>query len=481
MTKKKMLWTIAFLHFSMLAISANLFADTSKPNFVVIFADDLGYGDLGCFGSEQIKTPNIDKMAAEGTRFTNFYAQTVCGPSRAALMTGCYPLRVAIVKNRVEVHPHLHSDEITIAEVLKDVGYVSIAIGKWDLAGHSQTDYSPNLLPTHQGFNTFFGTPTSNDRIVNLIRDEVVVEPKADMSQLTRRYTDEAIGFIQQNKETPFFVYLAHSMPHVELAVSKPFQGKSAGGLYGDVVEEIDWNVGRILQTLKEEGLDDNTYVIFTSDNGPWYFGRSKGHQKKFGKDAIGHGGSGLPLRGAKTTTWEGGLRVPCIVRAPGRVPADVECTEVASTMDLLPTFANLAGGQTPTDRVIDGHDISKLLHGTTGQTSPTEAYFFYRRTRLEAVRVGKWKLMVPTPVDSKWSHYAKATDAVAITKPMLFNLEIDASETTDVSASHPEVVEALSKQIEFARNDIGDFDRIGKNSRFFDPQPRRPDIQNSK
>lgn len=452
-------------------------AESAKPNFIVIFADDLGYGDLGCFGSPTIKTPHLDKMAREGIRLTDFYAQTVCGPSRAALMTGCYSLRVAIEKNVVEIHPHLHTDEITIAEVLRPLGYASIAIGKWDLAGHSQTDYSTELLPTRQGFDTFFGTPTSNDSIVNLLRDETVIETKADMGELTRRYTDEAIKFIQQNKDRPFFVYLAHTMPHVKLAVSESFAGKSQGGLYGDVVEEIDFHVGRILSSVKESGIDDNTYVIFTSDNGPWYFGRSKGHQKRFGKNAVAHGGSAVPLRGAKTATWDGGLRVPFIARAPGRIPAGEECSEIASTMDILPTFARLAGGQEPTDRVIDGHDIRDLLHAEPNATSPTRAFFFYRRTRLEAVRSGKWKLHVPSPADTKWAHFNRAEDAAAIDRPMLFDLNADIGEANDVAASHPEVVAELMKQVEFARRDIGDHDRIGENARFFDPQPRRPDI----
>ena len=456
-------------------------AAEAKPNFIVLFADDLGYGDIGCFGAPKIKTPNLDQMAQEGMRFTDFYAQTVCGPSRAALMTGCYPLRVATEQNRVEVHPHLHTDEITVAEVLKEAGYVSIALGKWDLAGHSQTAYSPGLLPTRQGFDTFFGTPTSNDSVVHLIRDEEMIERKADMSQLTRRYTDEAIRFIQQNRDRPFFVYLAHTMPHVKLSVSEPFKGKSAGGLYGDVVEEIDWNVGRILQTLKEQGLDANTYVIFTSDNGPWYLGRSKAHLKRFGPDAEAHGGSAAPLRGAKTSTWEGGLRVPCIMRAPGRIPAGTECAEIVSTMDILPTFAKLAGGQVPGDRVIDGHDISDLMHGLAGASSPTKALYYYRRTRLEAVRSGKWKLYVPASVDKTWANYSKAEDVVAIERPMLFDLDADIGEATDVAAIHPEVVVALLKLINTARMDIGDQNRIGQHARFFDPEPRRSDINRNK
>lgn len=460
--------------FSMQAVAA-------KPNMVLIFADDLGYGDLSCFGSKTIRTPHLDQMAKEGRRLTSFYAQTVCGPSRAALMTGCYPLRVAIKDNVVETHPHLHSKEITIAEVLKEAGYATAAFGKWDLAGHSQLGYTPELLPKHQGFDYFFGTPSSNDSVVHLIRNAEMIEKRADMSTLTKRYTDESIAFIKRNKDQPFFVYLAHTMPHVLLDASKPFKGKSANGIYGDVIEEIDANVGRILNTLTEQGLDQSTYVIFTSDNGPWYLGRSKGHLKRIGKNAEAHGGSASPLRGAKTSTWEGGLRVPFIIRAPNKVPAGTECDEVASTMDLLPTFAKLAGASIPSDRVIDGHDIRDLLHATPGAKSPTEAFYFYRRTRLEAVRAGRWKLHVPRPADKMWVHYSKPEDAIAIEDPMLFDLAADISESNNLADDHPQIVAELMTLINRARKDIGDHDHAGENARFFDPQPQRPDLAPNK
>ncbi len=448
-----------------------------KPNFVVIFADDLGYGDLGCFGSATIETPHLDRMAEEGMRLTSFYGQTVCGPSRAALMTGCYPLRVATKGNKVQTHPQLHAAEITVAELLQAAGYATAAFGKWDLAGHSQTGYDPDLLPTHQGFDSFFGTPSSNDAVVHLLRDGEVIERKAAMAGLTGRYTDEAIGFIERSKDRPFFVYLAHTMPHVLLDATPAFKGRSAAGLYGDVVEEIDHNVGRVLAALDELGLDGSTYLIFTSDNGPWFLGRSGGHKRRLGPDAAAHGGSAGPLRGAKTSTWEGGLRVPCIVRAPGRVPAGAECDAVASTMDLLPTLATLAGAEVPGDRVIDGHDISALLHGAPGAASPTEAFYYYRRTRLEAVRAGRWKLHLPRPVDRMWEHYSEAADAGAIDGPLLFDLDADIAESSDLAADHPEVVAELMEHIEHARRDIGDHDRTGENARFFDPGPRRPDV----
>jgi arylsulfatase A-like enzyme len=447
------------------------------PNFVIIFADDLGYGDIGCFGATEIKTPRIDRMAEEGMRFTNFYAQTVCGPSRAALMTGSYPLRVATHQNQVEIHPSLHLEEVTIAEVLREVGYTSAAFGKWDLAKHNQNKFHPELLPLYQGFDYFFGTPTSNDSTVNLIRNNEVIEEDTDMSLLTRRYTDEAIAFIQRSKDRPFFVYLAHTMPHVELAVSDAFRGKSAGGLYGDVVEEIDFNVGRLLDALQAEGLDEHTYVIFTSDNGPWFLGRSAGHLKRIGPDAVTHGGSSGPLRGAKTSTWEGGLRVPFVIRAPGRVPAGTVCDEVAATLDMLPTLAGMAGGKPPQGRVIDGHDIRELIAGVSGAKTPTKAFYYYAHTRLQAVRMGPWKLQLPRPVNPAWDRYSEEEDVITSSSPLLFDLASDVGETIDVAAAHPAIVAEMVELAEWARRDIGDYDRAGTNARFFDPEPHRPDI----
>ncbi len=441
----------------------------TKPNFVLVFTDDQGYQDVGCFGSPRIRTPRLDALAREGMRFTSFYAQTVCGPSRAALMTGCYPLRVAKKGNRVEVHPRLHAREITLAEVLKGAGYATAAFGKWDLAGHTQNRFEPELMPNKQGFDTFFGTPTSNDRLVNLYRNDQLVEKSADMNQLTRRYTDEAVAFLRAHKDKPLFLYLAHTMPHTRLGASERFRGRSRRGLYGDVIEEIDWNVGRILDAIKELRLERRTYVIFTSDNGPWAI---KGE----------HGGSAAPLRGAKTSTWEGGLRVPCIMWAPGRIPPAGTCDEIATTMDLLPTLARLAGARAPGDRVIDGHDISALMHGEKGATSPTKAFFYYQHTHLQAVRSGKWKLHLPRPARPpwapNWSRHIRPEDVVEIKQPLLFDLEADIGERHDVAAGHGEVVARLRKLAEQAREDIGDYNRVGRNARFFDAGPRRPDIR---
>ena len=439
-----------------------------KPNIILVFADDQGYEDVGCFGSPKIETPRLDRMAREGTRFTNFYAQTVCGPSRAALMTGCYPLRVAKRNNQVDIHPFLHSRETTIAEILRDAGYATACFGKWDLAGHTQKAYDRMLLPTGQGFDYFFGTPTSNDSVVNLLRNEEVIENKADMSTLTRRYTDEALKFIRANRDKPFFVYIPHTMPHTKLGASDQFRGKSKRGLYGDVIEEIDWNTGRILDTVEELGLDEKTYVIYTSDNGPWAIKKE-------------NGGSAKPLRGAKTSTWEGGLRVPCIMRAPGRIPAGAVCGEITSTLDLMPTLAKLGGGKVPRDRAVDGHDIGALMRGEKGAVSPTKAFYYYQHTHLQAVRSGKWKLHLARPANPpwtpNWARHIDPKDVFDVKEPMLYDLENDIGERNDVAKRHPDVVKRLLDLAEWAKDDIGDYDRIGKNARFFDPEPPRPDI----
>ena len=460
-------------------------ADDAKrsPNFVVIFTDDQGYADVGCFGSPDILTPRLDGMAAEGMKFTDFYAQPVCGPSRAALMTGCYPMRVAERGNTKQVHPILHSDEITIAEILRKQGYATACFGKWDLAKHAQQGFFMDLFPTRQGFDYFFGAPTSNDRIANLYRNEELIEPKTNMAMLTKRYTEEAIGFMKKNKERPFFVYIPHTMPHTRLDASKQFKGKSKRGLYGDVIEEIDFNVGRILDAVEQLDLVDNTYVIFTSDNGPWLIKNKNHADGHFPKD---HGGSAGPLRSGKVSTFEGGVRVPCIVWGPGRVPAGRICNTIASTLDVLPTLAALAGAKVPTDRVIDGDDIRHLFHGEFDKAETDKAFYYYLRVHLQAVRQGKWKLHLPRKKEpigaapfSRNTHIAPA-DRIGFAKPFLVNLETDIGETTDVSEEHPEVVERLLDLAENMRDDLGDYDRVGKNMRFFDldgPRPGKPPV----
>jgi len=399
------------------------------PNFVVIFVDDLGYQDVGCFGSPLISTPRVDRMAAEGVRFTSFYVQTVCTPSRAALLTGCYPVRVGL-PNVLGANAKIgiNSSEATLAELLKSRGYATTCIGKWHL-GHL-----PQFLPTRHGFDSYFGLPYSNDMDKNgappipLMRAEKIIEQPADQNTLTQRYTREAVRFIEANKDRPFLLYLPHTMVHVPLHVSDGFRGKSKRGLYGDAAEEIDWSTGQILDTLKRLGLDDNTIVLFTSDNGPWLVKKEDG-------------GCALPLRDGKGTTYDGGVRVPCVVRWPGKIPAGTVCAEMATAMDILPTFSRLAGASVPTDRTIDGRDIWPLMSGAEGASSPHEALFFYRANRLQALRSGKWKLILPQDGSPT----------------ALYDLEADIGESKDVSGAYPIVVRRLSEMAQKCREDIGD------------------------
>lgn len=399
-----------------------------KPNFIIIFTDDQGYADVGCYGAQGFETPNLDRMATEGIKFTDFYAAAaVCSPSRAALLTGCYPQRVSIPRvlfprDNIGLNP----DEVTIADILKTRGYATACIGKWHL-GHL-----PQFLPTRQGFDYYFGLPYSNDmKPLPLIEGKETIELKPDQSRLTRRYTEKAVEFIKKNSKRPFFLYLPHTMPHVPLYVSEEFKGKSKRGLYGDVIMELDWSVGEILRTLKELGIDEKTLIIFTSDNGPWL---SMGE----------NGGSAKPLRDGKLTTYEGGLRVPCIIRQPGTIPAGAVCTEIASTMDFLPTLAVLAGAKPPEDRIIDGKNIWALLTNPKAKT-PHKAFFYYFESQLEAVRAGKWKLVLPHKHRDKFVPTA------------LYNLQEDIGEQKDVSAENPEVVKYLSSLADKMRQELGD------------------------
>lgn len=452
-------------------------AATDLPNFVVILADDMGYGDLGVHGHPYIRTPNLDRMSAEGLRFTDFYAQPFCGPARAALLTGTYPPRNSLMFNHIpRARTGIHPNEITIAELLRDRGYATAMLGKWHLGD------APEFLPTRNGFDSYYGLPYSNDmwpfhpKIIRrpdegprmrhtrerteytgyaqsdqtyppdwfpplpLMENETVIERNPRQELLTETYTDRAIEFIRANPDRPFFVYIAHAMPHVPLFRGRAFRDRSLRGLYGDVIEEIDFHAGRVLDTVRELGLDERTLVIFTSDNGPW---------AGYGIDA---GSAGL-LRGSKGSVFEGGIRVPAIFRWPGRIPAGLVTSEIASIMDFFPTLANLSGGEPPRDRTIDGRDLQPHWERPGRATGHETIYFFeggYRYKaedgppkndpQLRAVRSGPWKLHLSTE--------AVGTDGkVSIVPGDLYQLHWDPSETRNVAAKHPDVVKRLVGQ----------------------------------
>lgn len=436
------------------------------PNVVIIFADDLGYSDIGSFGAVGYKTPNLDRMAAEGMRLTNFYAaQAVCSASRAALLTGCYPNRIGIsgaLDHRANYG--ISAEEMTIAEVAKAKGYATAIYGKWHLGHH------PQFLPTRHGFDEYFGLPYSNDMWPHhptnknyypdlpLIENEKVIQLMPDQTQLTTWYTERAVKFIEKNKDNPFFLYLPHSMPHVPLFVSDKFKGKTKQGLYGDVIEELDWSVGQVLSTLKRLSLDRQTLVIFTSDNGPWL---------PYGN----HAGSAKPLREGKGTAFEGGVREPFIARWPGKIPASSVSRVPAMTIDLLPTIARLVGAELPKERIIDGRDFWQILSGQKAARSPHDALYFYWGRELHAVRSGKWKLHLPHSyrhLENAGKDGQPGKDVYPNLELSLFDLEKDMGETMNLAGKHPEVVKELMTFVERAREDLGDslVKREGKNIR---------------
>jgi arylsulfatase len=452
----------------------------AKPNIILIFIDDMGYGDLACYGATQYLTPNIDKLAATGMRFTNFYvAQAVCSASRAGLMTGCYPNRLGITG---ALNPGdsigINANEELIPELLGKQDYKSCIVGKWHLGHHFP------FLPLQNGFDEYLGLPYSNDmwpvdydglpatpeKGVNKLRypplplirgNEKIREITTldDQAELTTLYTEYAVDFINRNKENPFFLYLAHSMVHVPIAVSDKFKGKSRQGLYGDVVMEVDWSVGEIIQALEANGLADNTLVIFTSDNGPWL---------NFGN----HAGSAGGLREGKGCSWEGGQRVPCIMKWPSVIPAGLICNNMASTIDILPTLCAITGSYLPVNK-IDGVNILPLLMGNFEANPRDIFYYYYRKNSLENIRKGNWKLALPhtyrsyegnLPGNDGWPGTTTAKE----TGYALYDLRRDPGERYDVKELYPDVAEELKKLAEEMRQDLGDenYNIPGKNAR---------------
>jgi arylsulfatase len=439
------------------------------PNVVIIFIDDMGYADIEPFGARGYKTPHLNRMAKEGIRFTDFYvAQAVCSASRTALLTGCYPNRLGLHGALGPSAKHgIHDHEVTIAELLKTKGYATAIYGKWHLGHH------PQFLPVRHGFDEYFGLPYSNDMWpkhpeakpgtypdLPLIENDKVIQLMPDQAQLTRQYTERAVSFIERNQAKPFFLYVPHTMVHVPLFVGDKFKGSSKSGLYGDVVQEVDWSVGEILGALKKHNLDQDTLVIFTSDNGPWL---------SYGE----HAGSSGRLREGKGTAWDGGVRVPFIARWPGKIPAGRVMKQPAMTIDLLPTIAKLVNAELPKHK-IDGLDIWPLLKGDAKAKNPHDAYFFYyNANELQAVRSGQWKLILPHTYRTL-GQQAKAKDGIPVKYRNvqagleLYDLGKDSGETRNVADQHPDVVKHLTALAEQAREDLGDklTNRTGKGVR---------------
>ncbi len=457
-SRGQQLRALVFFLTAVLWIPPVIRAADRPPNVVVIFCDDMGWGDVGCNGATSIRTPSIDSLARTGTRFTSFYvAQPVCSASRAALLTGCYPNRIGI---HGALFPNarigLGTNEVTLAQMLKSRGYVTGMFGKWHLGRPTQ------FLPTHRGFDEYLGLPYSNDMWPNpaaikpadypplpLIEGDRVVELMPDQHLLTKRYTERSVRFIEEHRSQPFFLYLAHSMPHVPLFASPSFQGRSPAGLYADVIEEIDDSVRQVLEALQRCGLEQNTWVIFSSDNGPWH---------PYGN----HAGSAGPYREGKASVFEGGVRVPCLMRWPGKIPAGRVCSEPLMTIDLFPTIAKRVGASLPI-HPIDGRDAWPVISGRPGAKSPQEAYFFYYlQGELQAMRSGRWKLHFPHTalvmngrpggVDGKAVPHEKLEVGLE-----LYDLDSDPGERRNVADRFPKVVARLQKLAEGARDELGD------------------------
>jgi arylsulfatase A-like enzyme len=428
-------------------------ASKSKPNIILILADDLGYGDIGSYGSTTIKTPNIDSMAQQGAKFNEFYAASpVCTPSRAGLLTGRYPIRQGIHEVFYpESFQGMDPEEITIAELLKDAGYATGLVGKWHLGHHDK------YMPWNQGFDTFFGLPYSNDMGgLYYFRNREIDFTEIDQRLLTQTYTEEALKFIDTHQSQPFFLYLAHNMPHVPLYASAEFEGKSEGGLYGDTVEEIDWSVGQILKRLESLKLTENTLVIFTSDNGPWL--------------VMGdEGGSAGILREGKQYTFEGGMRVPAIAYWPNTIDPGTEPAGLATMMDWLPTFANMADVPLPADRAIDGKDISGLLTGTGSRAD--QELFYYMNGELRAYRSGQWKLKLPFKGQPRFLSWIQ-NGFVAPHELLLFNLGSDPAEENNLAAENPQVVSSMLVKLEAFKASLGTVPEAKKTGKNMDYGP---------
>ncbi len=464
-----------FLVLLTLAFALNTQAQKRPPNIIVIFIDDMGYADIGPFGAKGYATPHLDRMAKEGRKFTDFYVtQAVCSASRAGLLTGCYNVRVGILGALGPKATHgINSNEVTLAEICKQKGYATACYGKWHLGHHKK------FLPMQHGFDDYFGLPYSNDmwpyhpgvlhlpmeqRLkkwthLPLIDGNSIINPRVtgtDQEQLTTQYTERAVQFIEKNKNNPFLVYLPHSMVHVPLYVSEKFKGQSKAGLFGDVMMEVDWSVGQILDTLRKHKLDKNTLVIFTADNGPWL---------SYGD----HAGSAAPLREGKGTMFDGGCRESTLMWWPGTIPAGSACKTPAMTIDILPTVAELIGAKLPKHK-IDGKSIVNLMKGTSAEC-PQEAYYFYYGKQLQAIRMGKWKLHFPHGYrtmagkpggkDGTPTKYSQARIGLS-----LFDLDKDIGETTDVKEKHPEILGKIQKLGEAMREELGDNRRQGKGQR---------------
>lgn len=472
MKKNQLLNTVLFLLFLLSTISCDKpqAIKEQPPNVVIIFTDDQGYQDVGVFGSPDIKTPHLDQMAQEGIMLTNFYAaQAVCSASRAGLLTGCYPNRLGISGAFMpNSKKGLNLSETTIAEMLKKINYNTAIFGKWHLGDH------PDFMPNKQGFDEYFGIPYSNDMwplhpqqgpIFNfnplpLYENESIIDTLTDQSSLTTQITERSVDFIRRNKDNPFFLYVAHPQPHVPLFVSEKFKGKSERGLYGDVIMEIDWSVGQILTTIKENGLDENTLVIFTSDNGPWL---------SYGD----HAGSALPLREGKGTALEGGQREPCIIYYPKKIKPGRTISTPMMTIDILPTIAALTGAKLP-EKKIDGKNIWDIWTGESTE-SPHEAYYYYYHVNeLHGVRYQNWKMYFPHRYRTLNGRPGGTNgepvnyDYNTIDQIELYDLSKDISETTDVAADHPEVVAKIKSLADGMRAELGDklYDQVGVGNR---------------